>query len=136
MIPIQLSSVANHLWQSTIFAGAAVLLTLALRKNRAQMRYWVWLAASVKFLVPFSLLVGVGSLFEWRTARDVAPPLAAAIEPITHPFTSAFTPVATHTATPVFPWAALLVVAWLCGCAVVLRRWYVRWRRPASPPIR
>ena len=26
------------------------------------MRYWVWLAASMKFVVPFSLLVGVGEL--------------------------------------------------------------------------
>lgn len=42
----------NHSWQSTAFAGVAWLLTLALRKNRAQTRYWVWLAASMKFLMP------------------------------------------------------------------------------------
>ena len=29
------ASVLNHLWQSTLFAAAAGLLTLALRKNRA-----------------------------------------------------------------------------------------------------
>lgn len=56
MIPSQLQSLANHLWQSTLFAAAAGLLTLSLRKNRAQTRYWLWLAASVKFLIPFSPL--------------------------------------------------------------------------------
>jgi bla regulator protein BlaR1 len=56
---------ANHLWQSTLFAAAAGLLTLALRKNRAQVRYWLWLAASVKFLVQFSLLFSAGSYLGW-----------------------------------------------------------------------
>ena len=64
-----LSAVANHLWQSTIFAAAAMLLTLPLRSNSASARYWIWLAASVKFLVPFSLLVSAGSFLEWRSAE-------------------------------------------------------------------
>jgi hypothetical protein len=50
----------NHLWQSTLFACVIALLMLALRNNRAQIRYWLWLAASLKFLVPFSLFVGLG----------------------------------------------------------------------------
>jgi len=45
----------NHLWQSTVFAVAAGLLTIALRKNRAQVRYWVWFSASSK--VPGSVRV-------------------------------------------------------------------------------
>jgi hypothetical protein len=56
MIPANLTPLANHLWQSTLFAAAAGLLSLALRKQRAQVRYGLWLAASVKFLVPFALL--------------------------------------------------------------------------------
>ena len=52
-----LSPLANHLWQSTLCVVAVWLLTLALKKNRAAVRYWLWLAASVKFLIPFSLLV-------------------------------------------------------------------------------
>jgi uncharacterized protein (TIGR03435 family) len=51
----------NHLWQSTLFAAAAGLLTLAFRKNRAQVRYWLWFSASLKFLIPFSLLMSLGS---------------------------------------------------------------------------
>lgn len=63
-----LSPLANHLWQSTLCATAISFLTLVLRKNRAAVRYWLWLAASVKFLVPFSLLVSMGSQlqFGWR----------------------------------------------------------------------
>src|SRR5579859_1626289 len=53
--------IANHLWQSTLFAAAAGLLALLLRKNRAQTRYWLWLIASAKFLIPFSLLISLGS---------------------------------------------------------------------------
>ena len=30
----------NHVWQSTLYAAAAGLLTLAFRNNRAQVRYW------------------------------------------------------------------------------------------------
>jgi hypothetical protein len=46
MIPDSLSPMANHLWQSSFFAGVAGLLTLALRKNSARVRHWVWVAAS------------------------------------------------------------------------------------------
>jgi beta-lactamase regulating signal transducer with metallopeptidase domain len=53
--------VIDHLWQSTLFAIAAGLLTLAFRRNRARVRYALWFAASVKFLVPFSLMVWLGS---------------------------------------------------------------------------
>ena len=44
-------------------------LTLALRGNRAHVRHWLWLAASVKFLVPFSLLFYIGSLIGMPSAR-------------------------------------------------------------------
>src|ERR1700751_5914058 len=60
--PAIVPMLANHLWQSTLFAIASGLLTLILRKNHARTRYWLWLAASIKFLIPFSLLSGIGSL--------------------------------------------------------------------------
>jgi len=34
----QVEPLANHLWQSTVFASFAGLLTIALRKNRAHVR--------------------------------------------------------------------------------------------------
>ncbi|MCI0748861.1 MAG: M56 family metallopeptidase, partial [Verrucomicrobia subdivision 3 bacterium] len=137
MIPVDLLPFANHLWQSTLFAGAALLLTLALSKNRAQLRYWLWMAASVKFLIPFSLLVTVGNQVRWGTAPDIAPPLSLAIEQISQPFAPTMPALAAPAASPAEP--VLLLVAWLCGCGVVLAVWWVRWRlirtavRAASP---
>ena len=64
-----------HLWQSTLAAGIVWLVTLALRSNRPRVRYWLWAAASLKFLVPFSWLVALGSRFEWRTAPAIARPV-------------------------------------------------------------
>jgi len=58
MILANLSPLANHLWLSTLCAAVAWLLAMALRRNRAAVRYWIWLAASAKFLIPFALLVG------------------------------------------------------------------------------
>ena len=52
MISIYLAPLANHLWQSTLFAAVAALLAFFLRRDRAALRYAVWFAASVKFLVP------------------------------------------------------------------------------------
>ena len=65
-------AVANHLWQSTAFAAGGWLLTLALRRNQARVRYCVWLAASVKFLVPFSLLIAAGNLLPHAEAGGCA----------------------------------------------------------------
>lgn len=53
MIPRSLSPVAAHLWQSTCFVAVAWILTRVLVNNRADVRYRIWLAASVKFLLPF-----------------------------------------------------------------------------------
>jgi bla regulator protein BlaR1 len=129
MIPIDLSPLANHLWQSSLFACVAALFALALRNNRAQTRYWVWMSASVKFLAPFSLLVGIGSRVEWRRAAEVAPPISSAIEQMTQPFTLPVAAVATPSAAPALPLTALLIAVWFCGIAVVLGRWFMRWRR-------
>ena len=69
-------AVANHLWQSMAFAAGAAALAFALRENQARARYWIWMAASLKFLVPFALVAaGVGSL----APRHVVAPANAAV---------------------------------------------------------
>jgi len=50
----------DHLWQSSLFTGGIALLTLFLRKNGAAVRFWLWFAASLKFLVPFAVLTALG----------------------------------------------------------------------------
>src|SRR5215510_9042617 len=37
------------------------------RRKRAQVRYSLWLAASMKFLVPFALLIAIGGRVGWRS---------------------------------------------------------------------
>jgi beta-lactamase regulating signal transducer with metallopeptidase domain len=64
-----IAALVNHLWQSTLFCGAAWLITLTLRENGAALRHWIWLIASAKFLVPFSLLFFLGSLIGVPAAR-------------------------------------------------------------------
>lgn len=129
-------ALGNHIWQSTLFAVAAGLLTLTMRKNHARARYWLWLAASVKFLVPFSLLVGVGSYLTW--ARGPAPTkngLYVAIEEVGRPFTQPPTSViaggssSNASTSLIHALPALLAAVWLCGFVVVLLMWYARWRR-------
>src|SRR5690606_36435420 len=51
---------ALHLWQSTVVLLAAWLLTLICRRNAAEVRYGIWLCASLKFLVPFAVLQRLG----------------------------------------------------------------------------
>jgi uncharacterized protein (TIGR03435 family) len=142
MIPSQLQWLANHLWQSTLFAVVAGLLTLTLRKNRAQARYWIWLAASVKFLIPFSLLVAVGSHWGRRSPPAITPPVASyVIEQASQPFSAP--PLVTTTAAPassLINWLpAVLPTVWAIGFATLICFWWRRWRglraalRTASP---
>jgi bla regulator protein blaR1 len=126
-----LTPLANHLWQSTIFACIAWLLTLALRKNRAAVRYWIWFATSVKFLIPLSLLISAGGYLPWRTAPTlVQPQVSLAMERISQPFpvsaNATLSPVAPAPATPV---PAILAGIWLGGMAIGVVFWVRRfWR--------
>jgi bla regulator protein BlaR1 len=128
-------ALGDHLWQSTLFACAAALLTLVLRKNRARTRYALWLAASMKFLIPFLLLVSIGS--QLASPRPPAPTKAGlylVMEQVGQPFTSQVIAKIPHAApstmyqSMIYLFPALLV-AWLCGFTAVLLVWCVRWRR-------
>jgi bla regulator protein BlaR1 len=126
------SALSNHLWQSTLFAIAAGLLTLALRKNHARARYWLWLIASLKFLLPFSLLVGFGSSFEWsqQTALRPSSGLSLTVDEISRPFISPIVPFLTQPAAAAPLASALpraLFIVWLCGFGAVAFFWWIRW---------
>jgi len=125
MIPTDLSPLANHLWQSTLCVAAVWGATLALRKNRAAVRYWLWLAASVKFLIPFSLLAGIGGQLGWRPAPAIArPQFSVVVNQISRPFT-VLAEVSPATAAPhattVLP--MVLLAIWLCGVALGIVFW-------------
>jgi bla regulator protein BlaR1 len=142
MIPLQ--PLANHLWQSTLCAAVAGLLTLTLRKNRAQTRYWLWLAASVKFLIPFSLLVAAGSHLGRRTVAPAIPQSAVTvvIEQASQPF-AAPAPLLSGSAaghpTSANWIPAILYAVWSIGFMALVSSWWRRWQslratlRTASP---
>src|ERR1700691_3521467 len=81
------AGLVNHLWQSTVVALIAWLLALTLRNNSARSRYWVWMAASMKFLVPFSTFIAAGEWIRSAIANPIQrPALAAVMEQIAQPF--------------------------------------------------
>jgi len=129
-------ALGNHLWHSTFFALAAGALTLVLRKNQARARYWVWLTASLKFLLPFSLLIRLGSRLPWQgVPADANAGFYWAMEQVSQPFSRPEQP-AIFPATsmqvssgPIDLLPTLLAVAWLCGLVVVLLEWFARWQR-------
>jgi bla regulator protein blaR1 len=124
-------SIANHLWQSTLFAAAVAVLVLLLRKNHASTRYALWLCASLKFLLPFSLLISVGTRFGFHEAptssqsadllivmQDLGQPFAPTHFSQHTPAISALSPV------QLLPVCAFLF--WLTGFLAVVLAW--AWR--------
>lgn len=125
-----IAALENHLWQSTLFACVMALLTLMLRKNRAAVRHRLWLVASVKFLVPFSLLVTFASQVEWRKAPAPERSQPPVVEQISQPFTPP-TPAPLMASVPTVPSRLPIILAglWLCGFAAQSLAWWRRWRR-------
>jgi bla regulator protein blaR1 len=122
----------NHLWQSTLFAAAVWLLAVTCRRNRARLRYGLWFAASVKFLVPFAALAAVGSLVEWQQAP--APIRSVVASPAARDFNTPFADMPLDLTTVVaapaqFQWIApLLIGIWLCGFAAITLSRVKQWR--------
>jgi probable HAF family extracellular repeat protein len=142
MIPEYLSALGNHLWQSTLFGAAAYGLALVLKGNRPAVRYRLWMAVSLKFLVPFGLLVSLGRQIEWSSpAVEQHPALISALEGFSEPFASE--PPAASTSMAPQPLASvrpsspaidsrlpmIVVGVWLCGAIVTLFLWLREWFR-------
>jgi beta-lactamase regulating signal transducer with metallopeptidase domain len=124
-----IAALVNHLWQSTLFCGAAWLITLMLRANSAALRHWIWLLASAKFLVPFSLLFFLGSLIGMPSAR------IADNEPLVlgEALQTASALVAPGVAqSPESSGPSMLLLAggaiWLGVAAILAMRWALAWR--------
>jgi beta-lactamase regulating signal transducer with metallopeptidase domain len=134
-------ALANHLWQSTLFAALAAVVAAALRENRAHVRYWVWFTASFKFLVPFSLMLGIGAhLASGLAANEVrVPAVSLAIRQVAQPFSEAPLSTPADRSGPGWP-ARILLGAWASGAAALalmrLRGWrMVRAAANASVPL-
>jgi uncharacterized protein (TIGR03435 family) len=126
------AEIFNHLWQSTAFGAVCALATLALRNNRAQVRYALWLAASVKFLIPFAALSSLGrALGHWLLPPDAGHRFTIVLELVAHPITRTVVPPAPRvpglgetagsTIGAVIPSAIL--ATWIVGSLLLIARW-------------
>ena len=133
-----LSNLANHVWQSSLVLAGAWGLAWLLRHNSAETRFRIWLAASLKFLVPFAPLIAFGRAIGWPSSTTMPQPmLSTALNTLNQPFVGPSTIVSQMPATPVATvavpgWPEVLAAIWLTGCAVVLVVWTIRWFRVAA----
>ena len=131
----------NHLWQSTIFAVGVWLLTIVLRRNQARARHRLWVLASAKFLVPFSILITVGERLQQRMAiPGPEPAFSSMMDGIAEPFSASASAAGSaihRTASVVVPtpmtvnhddWLLLMLMGiWACGLLLLLVRWGRSW---------
>jgi bla regulator protein BlaR1 len=120
-----IAALLDHLWQSTLFAGVIALLVPLFRGNRAAIRYGLWFTASVKFLLPFSLLANVGAALPAPVHPVLSAPALIAIGPAAVPFAHVTPELAGHH----LPYGLLLACAWALGMTLVLAVWLTRWLR-------
>lgn len=126
------AALVNHLWQSTAVVLTAWLLAMVLRKNRAAVRFWLWMAASLKFLLPFSLLIAAGAWIHPAAGFSVQrPAVTAAMQQVVEPFSqSASTVLAPSLVTSHGErWPLLFFLLWAVGALVVIARWGRGWSR-------
>src|SRR5437870_3652866 len=112
-----MSAVGTHLWQSTLFAVIVGVATLALRRNHAAIRHALWLAASIKFLVPFAALTALGAELGPRLPVKVTRTEILLVMNGAQPELPAVAPLALPPAQPGVPAVppAALGAIWLCG---------------------
>src|SRR5262249_6174579 len=132
-----LGLVGNHVWQSTLCAATVGLLTLVFRKNRAHVRYWLYFAASLKFLIPFAALAALGQELGWRSSiTTVEPQMSFVLNAVSQPFSGSGARTAAALTAPshsgfgeALPFVLLTI--WFIGCAATLAIWWLRNRRIA-----
>lgn len=121
----------THLWQSTLVLIAAWALAHACRRNAAAVRYWIWFAASLKFLVPLALLQQLGD----SLGRSLPEPLlvdAALVESATTLFVPSLPRSLAAPYDLLSQIGVIAAVVWALGAALVCVRWFVQWRSVRS----
>ena len=119
----------DHLWQCTLFAFAAGLVALALGRNAAHVRFWVWFAAAAKFLVPCALIASAATWLAAHLHTQVTAP--AHLELARQVLTPMTAQAQAHAARPVaapIDWRPYAMAAWALGSAAVLSWRAAQWR--------
>jgi beta-lactamase regulating signal transducer with metallopeptidase domain len=127
-----IAAALDHLWQSTLFAAAAGVVTLLLAGNAARVRFWVWFAASVKFLVPFVWIAALGGLLLPPRAAPM-PAMLNGLAPAAQPFLMPAANVQAITVAPpavaAIDWTLLFLAIWALGALAIALRWLARWMK-------
>ncbi|MGH9937115.1 MAG: M56 family metallopeptidase [Blastocatellia bacterium] len=135
---------ANHLWQATLFAFAVWIAVKSLNRAPARFRYFLWLVALTKFLIPSALLVwligqaGVDLSLPFEAVRSAASTTASGIASVyteaqiifqTAQPASPVAPTTTASANHHAEFYCALTIFWLLGALAVAVRWLIRrWR--------
>jgi beta-lactamase regulating signal transducer with metallopeptidase domain len=117
-----IAALLDHLWQSTLFAGAVTLLVPLFRRQSASLRYWLWFTASMKFLFPFALLTMLGRHTVSAVTPAIGEQVLAAIRPAAVPFVAIAAPAPTH-----IPAIDLAAAVWCAGLAAIALMCLSRW---------
>jgi hypothetical protein len=111
-------AILDHLWQSTLFTLVVGILVLTLQNNKASVRFCLWFAASLKFLIPLSLFLGLGMQLGW-TGVSASPQWSLVISDIARP-SSIFPVSSTNTASHSYG-LYLAIAVWAVGFVAVVR---------------
>ena len=125
-----------HLWETTLFVGLLALAVWFLRRAPARARYWFWLLAAVKLLMPSLLLAWLVSEMTPAPRASFPPPLeqsthgspASALAMPAYEILKPLLPSPPVAAQPVSAAAhnelyCTLTLAWLAGFGFFVVRW-------------
>jgi beta-lactamase regulating signal transducer with metallopeptidase domain len=118
----------THVWQSTLFALAVGATTLAFRREHASIRHWLWFSASLKFFVPFFLLVAVGRALPWPASPTSIPHAVAQLDSGFRPDWS-LAKWGTAASSTRSVWLAMAAGVWAIGFVLVAWFRLSAWRR-------
>jgi len=126
-----IAALLNHLWQSTLFCGVVWVVVRLCRSNGAALRHGLWLTASIKFLVPFAALYGLGAWLGLPAPVGSEPlffdPAVQAAGPMVSPVS-----ISVVTRESAGGFTVALLVVWSIGVFIVGARWLLAWRAADS----
>lgn len=121
-----IAALLDHLWQSTLFAGAIALSMPLFRCQSASLRFWLWFTVSMKFLIPFAAMMMLGRQILSTISPQLAEPVLTVIRPAAAPFTAIAAPLVTP-APADLPAADIAAVVWGVGVIVLALLCLSRW---------
>jgi bla regulator protein blaR1 len=124
-------ALVNHLWQTTAVVAIVWAITSTLRSNSASLRFRFWLLASMKFFLPFSLLITAGQHLRSTTA-STAPTqtLGTIVTQAVQPYQALSAHATVEQPGPAAPrlrFAGICLALWFFGACAVLVSWLRSW---------